>query len=416
MKKTDKISTDNIVLICSSAMMLISASGLLLFMSGCGSQTPLIAPGIIIFAILCFVREKIDFRIFIIISAVLIIGMLVFSAIKHVQITAGMMTVINRLYDIGEKAQSYVYDRFRIEMNADTRKQCMRLAVCWFGCITGTIVALPSTAVRRWICIGAAAAVMLCLAYFGLLPQPVLAGIMLISLLITASAGKIKTLLPLLILTTLLFSAIIMIDPGESINISRADEQLRDKLAVQTARLEGRQNTAASAGKNNRKNYNNKKLKKFLAGTGLQKKIRRLLIILSLIIFILLILFVPAVIHDHLEEKRKINRSGIDNKDPASAVRAMFPYTLKWLKIYGIEITNRPFNAFIAQVQTDISKEYACRYISMLTLWKEAAYSNHAITEQQRSEMVTFMKDTIEITKKRISLTDKVKIRFNPAL
>lgn len=137
---------------------------------------------------------------------------------------------------------------------------------------------------------------------------------------------------------------------------------------------------------------------------------------MSLIIFILFILFVPAVIHDHLEKKRKINRSGIDNKDPASAVRAMFPYTLKWLKIYGIEITNRPFNAFIAQVQTDISKEYACRYISMLTLWKEAAYSNHAITEQQRSEMVTFMKDTIEITKKRISLTDKVKIRFNPAL
>ena len=151
-------------------------------------------------------------------------------------------------------------------MNADTRKKCMRLAVCWFGCITGTIVALPSTAVRRGICIGAAAAVMLCLAYFGLLPQPVLAGIMLISLLITASAGKIKTLLPLLILTTLLFSAIIMIDPGESINISRADEQLRDKLAVQTARLEGRQNTAASAGKNNRKNYNNKKLKKFQIG------------------------------------------------------------------------------------------------------------------------------------------------------
>ena len=95
-------------------MMLISASGLLLFMSGCGSQTPLIAPGIIIFAILCFVREKIDFRIFIIISAVLIIGMLVFSAIKHVQITAGMMTVINRLYDIGEKAQSYVYDMIEI--------------------------------------------------------------------------------------------------------------------------------------------------------------------------------------------------------------------------------------------------------------------------------------------------------------
>ena len=29
-------------------------------------------------------------------SAVLIIGMLVFSAIKHVQITAGMMTVIKR--------------------------------------------------------------------------------------------------------------------------------------------------------------------------------------------------------------------------------------------------------------------------------------------------------------------------------
>ena len=77
----------------------------------------------IIFLDEIFVREKIDFRIFIIISAVLIIGMLVFSAIKHVQITAGMMTVINRLYDIGEKAQSYVYDRFRIEMNADTRKK-----------------------------------------------------------------------------------------------------------------------------------------------------------------------------------------------------------------------------------------------------------------------------------------------------
>ena len=86
--------------------------------------------------------------------------------------------------------------------------------------------------------------------------------------------------------------------PGFDHEADICAQHLRDKLAVQTARLEGRQNTAASAGKNNRKNYNNKKLKKFLAGTGLQKKIRRLLIILSLIIFILLILFVPTVIHD----------------------------------------------------------------------------------------------------------------------
>ena len=92
------------------------------------------------------------------------------------------------------------------------------------------------------------------------------------------------------------------------------------------------------------------------------------------------------------------------------------PYIAKWLKVYGIEFTNMPFSAFTVQVKDRISEQYAFEYDKMLSVWKEAAYSNHRITEEHRSEMFAFMNDTIELTKNKISRTEKARVRFRLAL
>lgn len=415
-KKTQNISTEKTVSIFSSAMTLTAVFGLLLFMSGCGEQILFIIPGIIFFAVLCFMREITGFRIFMMISGVLLIGVLVLFAVKQAQITAGMALAANRLYDIGEKAQAYVYERFCIAVGAEEQEQCLRMAVIWCGCIVGIPAAVPTASVRRWICIGMAAAVMLCFAYFGLLPNKIFIALLLFSLLIAAGSGRIKTILPLLLMATLLFSAVIIIDPGENVAVSKADEQLRDRLAVETARFDGEQNKNSDERVQGKKNDNKSSLTKWIGGVMAKKKGGRLFAVLALILLILLILFVPAVIHDKLEKKRHRNRIGIYDEDPATAVRAMFPYIAKWLKVYGIEFTNMPFSAFTVQVKDRISEQYAFEYDKMLSVWKEAAYSNHRITEEHRSEMFAFMNDTIELTKNKISRTEKARVRFRLAL
>ena len=141
-----------------------------------------------------------------------------------------------------------------------------------------------------------------------------------------------------------------------------------------------------------------------------------MMIVLALVLLTLLILFVPSVIHDRLEKKRKKNRAGIDSDDPAEAVRAMFPYTVRWLRVYGLDGRETMFSAYTAKAEKEISFSYARQYEKMLELWNEAAFSDHEITMGRSEEMRSFMDMTIQMTKEKISRKERAKVRFRLAL
>ena len=111
---------------------------------------------------------------------------------------------------------------------------------------------------------------------------------------------------------------------------------------------------------------------------------------LGLVIALLIIAVIAAAVFllwRRIDKKRKALREGIDSHDPRTAVTALFPYTVRWLKAGGIDTDAHPFSELTPYIAGEYSQDYANRYRKMYILWREAAYSDHRIDEQTKNSM-----------------------------
>ena len=118
----------------------------------------------------------------------------------------------------------------------------------------------------------------------------------------------------------------------------------------------------------------------------------------------------------HIRKRRDKYRAGIDSSDPKEAITAMFPYAVRWLQPAGIDTSGKTFTSLIPVIRSDISVQYADRYTGMYELWKEAAYSDHQISEESRAQMKWFLNDTISMIKDRSDLKDRIAATVKYAL
>ena len=71
-------------------------------------------------------------------------------------------------------------------------------------------------------------------------------------------------------------------------------------------------------------------------------------------------------------------------------------------------MAGKAFETLVPMIKADISGKYAERYTDMYDLWKEAAYSDHEMTEDGRNEMDSFLKDTMSMVNERSDLNTKI--------
>ena len=67
-------------------------------------------------------------------------------------------------------------------------------------------------------------------------------------------------------------------------------------------------------------------------------------------------------------------------------------------------------------IRADVSEQYAERYTNMYELWKEAAYSDHEMTEDRRGEMKNFLGDTMKMISDRSDIGAKIRNTVKYAL
>ncbi|MDO4860839.1 MAG: hypothetical protein Q4A48_07450 [Bacillota bacterium] len=331
----------------------------------------------------------------------------------HSEIFDGAKLLLNSLYKSSEATQAYVYEQYDVSRDPGSYMFCMRAAILWIGCLIGALTAFIPVRFFRWTGVAFAAIYILSLAYFGMLPKTVPLAVMLCALTVLFTGGRLRSAVPVMVVIAVVFVTVAAVSPGENQNISRFDEQMRDKLAFSTVSIEGNE-LAADKQEQNVSGEKNGGSKTGLFGSRIKNN--RLLIIIGLIILTALILFIPAVIHDRLEKKRRKNRAGIDSKDPREAIRAMFPYAVRWLKESGVQTGNVPFASLKEDVRGKEGEAYSGRYSEMLKLWKEAAYSDHALNEDNKNEMKSFMNDTIEKVRGKLDLKGRLRVRFRTAL
>ncbi len=107
----------------------------------------------------------------------------------------------------------------------------------------------------------------------------------------------------------------------------------------------------------------------------------------------LAVLFIPAVIRDRAEKRRRANRSGLDDPDNAAAIRALCLYARRW----------RTF------AQEAVPQKVTALYL-------EAAYSGHAMTEDQRAEAKAYVRRTAEAVWRQANWWKKLWVQYFLAL
>ena len=326
------------------------------------------------------------------------------------RIGPGLVYMMDEFYDVAEEAQAYIYDRLPGGDGA-SEWDC-RIAMLWLSSLLGLLIAIIPARLRRGAGMLLTAGMMLALAYYGLLPETVCAAAMLMALLLTISRDNIFASLPLLLITVILFGAVTLIDPGENYGISRMDENVRDRLAFRSALIQSEEpqteDTIDSESLANQE-------AEIDSSTFMEDSASYIFIALGLLVAAAIGAAVYLLVK-RFRKRRAAVRLGINSTDPREAVTAMFPYSVRWLKASGIESREAPFSEMTDDIRRVYETVYAGKFNEMYQLWREAAYSDHDISEADRLAMDRFTKETVAMVSGKWNTMQRLSMIYKHAL
>lgn len=394
----------------TTGLLLVSFISIFCMMIGDPMMIAFASPALIVFTALAmpesFDRVNIKYIACGVAAALLIAAVVILRS----TIVPGFAYMMDEFYDVAEEAQAYIYDR--IPGGDGASAWDCRIAMLCISSLLGLLMAVVPARLRRGAGILLTAAMMLALAYYGLLPETVCAAAMLIALLLTISKDNIFATLPLLLITVILFGAVTLIDPGESYGISRIDENIRDRIAFRSALIEREESTTEET-------FDSESLANQEAESDSSSTMADSASYIFTGFGLLVIAAIGAVAYlliKRFRKRREAVRYGIDSADPREAVTAMFPYSVRWLKASGIESREAPFSEMADDIRRVYETGYAGRFSEMYQLWREAAYSDHDISEDDRLAMDRFTKDTVAMVSEKWNTMQRLRMIYKHAL
>lgn len=345
-------------------------------------------------------------------AGVILVILIAVAAVWHEYVLGGLSMLINQFYDVAEEAQAYLYKRLP---GGDASEAAGFIGLAWISCFIGLVFALPPAEARRKVSGLVVITIMLAFAYYGLIPSAICIAVMIAVMIAAVSRGNLLSLVPVVLVALILFGAIVLIDPGENYGISRMDENFRDRFALKSAQIqtedpfydEEEEMDTEEEEEYEEEDYEDEEY---------EGEYGTYAVLGFIILGVLAIGAAAYLLHRRISRRIAENRKGIDSKDTREAVTAMFPYSLRWLKGYGIEQPSASVTSMIPALTDEFSDSYAKQFRDMYIVWSEAAYSDHEVSEDARLLMDVFMNDTIKQIKDRCRLRDRLKLRFRHAL
>lgn len=336
----------------------------------------------------------------------------------------GCGVLLNRLFAASEGAQAYLYEKLPVVSGSGEWGKCMSCALLILGLLSGLLWGFALDLPAAWPAPVGFLAFAGGVAYLGISPWgawPALYFAALVWALWPDSEVYTRTggLLALGVVGLLcaLCALVCLAFPGEDAALSAWEEGARDRLALETA---------AYAGTETEKREEEKELtedreftqEEGTAGNPEGEEEPWAVPVPALLVILLfaLLLFLPAVWSDALKKRRERNRGPMGAEAAAASVRAMFLYTLRWLRLGGLRRENVPMSGYAGQVEALLSPAHREAYERAVPLWQEAAYSSHPMSEAQRREMRTFMESTARAVWEKLSWRKRLLAKYGYGL
>lgn len=309
---------------------------------------------------------------------------------------------LNRLFAASEARQRYLYEKFTVP--GVTTDDMLR-ALLPLGLLSAPLCAAAHS---RWPG---------CVLFTGLLGLMVWLGLLPAApwLLLLAAAAVLPFLTlradaAALCLAALgLAATVFLLFGGTQEGLARWAETARDTLAPQTVAYADAANAFRSEPDTQPPQTQNPP-ESAQEATDTEPNRHALWTVLAILLAMLL-LFVPSIWSDRLRRRRERLRAGLDDADNAACVRATFLYALRWLRLGGLKLENRPYSEMtgrLAAAYPALAEPFA----AVIPLWQRAAYSEAPCTADDRANMQAFLQEAICTAKETMSGLTCLKSRF----
>ena len=314
---------------------------------------------------------------------------------------SGMLALANRLFAASEAVNAYAYFRFAVTEGEDPVS--IRAALSAVFLLLGAVSSMGGHRLcAGFLLIGVASLE----AYFGVTPGPWrnLLLFSVLALLFADGDRDVKNggilLAGIAVVTLIVF----LLFPRPIRAVEARSEQLRDTFGSTVMTMahpsappeteknlthqESRQHEEFTQQDDSREGT----WREFARETETEQEISlphrtdwlRIILLLLLVVALLLVPFLPFLLLTRARRCTEEKLAEFSVPDNAAAIRAMFVHIMDWLREGGLKTDNRPFSAYKEAVEELLGRQYAERFGKAVPLWQEAAYSAHAMTDEQR--------------------------------
>ena len=313
----------------------------------------------------------------------------------------GAKLLANRLLSASEAVNAYAYHYFAV--SATDEAGVVRFALIVASVFLGVICSMAKS--RAWTVLLFLAAAFL-EAYFGVTPgawRNVFLFAVLAALLVCGKS-ELKSAVVVLAGLAIVVLAVFLIAPRPNAAVEAYSEKLRDELGAVTMSVtqqstpqraetnsthqESRQHEEASRADDLREAsvQEFERQREAEQEISLPHRIDYLKIVLwmLLIVVLLVVPFLPFLLGSRARRRTAEKRAAFADADNAAAIRAMFAHTMDWLRSGGLQTDNRPYSQCGEAIKAITDADYAAQFADAVPIWQEAAYSGHAMSDEQR--------------------------------
>ena len=345
-------------------------------------------------------------------------------------VRAGGALLVNRLYAASEAANAYAY--FYLTVPGVSEPAALRAVWTALGLLLGALCALA--AARRWAALALFLAVAALEGYFGLTPAR-WENLLLFAALAAAllrrpvTARRAASALAPAAAALLL---VLLLAPRPIAPVERYSEHLRDELAIRaSAALPDAPPPEAETNRTHRESRQREEQAQtdpaleqaqqgFVHQTEQEREISlphrvdylRIALLLLAVAALLLVPFLPFLLLTRAQRRTDALRAAFDAEDNAAAIRAAFTHLMDWLRCCGLQTDNRPFAQCAGAVKTLLPDALAARYADAAAIWQEAAYSDHAMTDEQRRAVRALLRDAAHALYERADRRTRLRIKY----
>ena len=338
----------------------------------------------------------------------------------------GALALGNRLFDASEAVNAYAYHHFSVSAPEDTAiHAALPLIAVLGGALCCAVCRARGAAVALFLGLAAF------LAYFGVMPPLRRSAVLFALLAWLLARGREGHGIAVPVGAAAVLLAVVLIAPQPNAAVETQSEHVRDMLSeaasdvwqraplteeeVNRTHQESRQHEEAASAEQTEAGG-----QAFAHQTQSEQEISlpqrfdllRTILLLLAVVAVLVLPFLPFLLLTRARRRARARQAAFADADNAAAIRAMFRHVMDWLQACGLAAENRSFSACEGSAGALLSTDYAAQYAAAVPIWQEAAYSDHAMTAQQRRTVRELLETTEKTLYEKADRRTKFRLKY----